>query len=149
MARIEKYMGDDFINIDEKVGVKGRNVINDVLVIQALLKYYSLSPYKWTNAYLPEPNGILDFNTQKAIFDFQQLVRTRNAGLWVSKDGAISPYQKNVKLLNKQEWTIISLNNHCSMFHIAGQLDGKDHVDAICQRWSQVNFALGRYVPFF
>lgn len=147
MAKIEKYEGDEIINVGDKVGVNGVNAKNDVLVVQAMLKYLTRFSKKWCKVTLPEPNGSLDKNTRQAIFDYQEFVRTRSVNpkdyRWVAKDGAISPYKDGVKLLNKQEWTIIAMNNDCGMLS-AALSDGKDHVDAICRRWSTVATALGR-----
>lgn len=71
MAKVVLYEGDNIINLDAKVGVKGSNVPNDVVVVQAMLKYVTQFTKKWTRANIPEPNGYLDPNTQQAIFDYQ------------------------------------------------------------------------------
>jgi hypothetical protein len=146
MAKIEKDdSGDNIINVTDKVGVNGINETKDVTVVQGLLKYLTLSPIKWHKATVLEPNGSLDKNTQQAIFDYQQWVRTRpnqHLAYWVAKDGSISSYKKGVKLLYKQEWTIVAMNIDCGMLSAARQ-EG-DHIDAICRRWPTVATALGR-----
>lgn len=148
MAKIEKDdEGDNIINVSNKVGVSGINLTNDVMVVQALLKYLTLSSMKWCRVAVPEPTGFLDKNTQQAIFDYQEYKRTHSSNpknyRWVAKDGAISSYKKGINLLKKQEWTIISLNMDCGMLS-AALMDGKDHVDAICRRWITVATVLGR-----
>lgn len=153
MARIVKdESGENIINIDAKVGARGTNSPNDVTVVQGMLKYLTSFSVKWCSVTLPEPNGHLDKNTQQAIFDYQQYVRTRPGQhliFWVAKDGSISSYKKNVRLLHKQAWTIVAMNNDCGVLS-AGLRDGTDHIDAICKRWPYtVGVALGRNNPLF
>jgi hypothetical protein len=150
MAKIDTDSGGDkIINVDDVVGFNGGNLRNDVTVVQALLKYFSRSPQRWTGQSLPEPIGILDMPTRQAIFDYQAFVRrTKNQFYWVAKDGRIGPYKKGVQLLNKQEWTIISLNMDCAM--LAAGLQEGNHVDAICLRWPfSVGMVLGQFKPNF
>lgn len=150
MAKIDKDSdGEKLINVGNVVGVNGVNTPDDVLVTQALLKYFGRTSIKWTKQTLPEPSGALDKATQKAIFDYQEFVRAiwKNP-YWVAKDGRIASYKSDVKLLYKQEWTIVSLNNHCGMLS-AGFQEG-NHVDAICKRWRYtVGVVLGQYNPLF
>jgi hypothetical protein len=153
MAKIVKDdQGDEIINVDEKVGVKGSNKPGDVMVVQAMLKYLTQRPKKWTSVALPEPNGILDPNTQKAIFDFQQFVRTnpfQAPHFWIAKDGSVSSFRRGVKLLHKQRLTITVLNDDCAMLSAALR-DGKDHIDAIIKKWPlTVGVALGKVNPLF
>jgi hypothetical protein len=153
MAKIEKDdEGDDMINVVEKVGVSGSNKRGDVMVVQAMLKYLTQRPQRWTSASIPEPNGVLDANTQKAIFDYQQYVRTNPLQAryyWIARDGSVSSYRKGVPLLHKQRLTITVMNGDCAMLS-AGLRDGTDHIDAIVKRWpSTVGVALGRVNPLF
>lgn len=153
MARIDKDDdGDEMINVVEKVGVNGSNAGGDVMVVQAMLKYLTQRPQRWTTASIPEPSGILDAQTQKAIFDYQQFVRTnpfQAKYYWVAKDGSVSSYKKGVQLLHKQRLTITVLNGDCAMLSAALR-DGKGHIDAITRRWPfTVGVALGRVNPLF
>ena len=152
MAKVEKDDGgEDIINIDEKVGVRGINDTNDVMVIQGMLNYMQQFTVKWTKVIVPVPNGSLDSNTKQAIFDYQQFVRNRQGQLnvWVAKDGSVSPFQKGVQLLHKQQWTILAMNGDCAMLNAALR-DGKDHIDAISLRFPfTVGVALGRVNPLF
>ena len=145
MANVMTYKGDDIINLDTKVGVKGMNAPNDVVVVQAMLKYLTQFTKKWTRATIPEPNGHLDTNTRQAIFDFQDHVRSTvgNPYEWVTRDGSISPYNSNIGLMRKQTWTIIKMNEECAMLS-AAKRDGTDHIDALCRRWPQIASVLGR-----
>jgi hypothetical protein len=149
MAKVILYEGDNITNLDMKVGVKGSNAPNDVVVVQAMLKYITQFTIKWTGANIPEPNGFLDRNTQQAIFDYQDHVRSTvgNPYEWVARDGSISPYNENVALLRKQAWTIIKMNNDCGSI-CAGKRDGYDYIDALCRRWPQVARVLGRNPAF-
>lgn len=151
MAKIDKdESGDDIINVSAKVGVRGSNAINDVMVIQGMLNYLQQFTTKWTKVTVPVPNGSLDKNTQQAIFDYQQFVRSQpSRGVWVAKDGSVSPFKEGVKLLHKQEWTILAMNADCGMLSAALR-DGKDHIDAITMRFPfTVGVALGRFNPHF
>lgn len=153
MAKIEKNDdGDDMINVLEKVGVNGANASGDVMAVQAMLKYLTQRPPKWTSASIPEPNGVLDANTQRAIFDYQQHVRTdpfQAKHYWIARDGSISSYRKGVRLLHKQRLTIIVMNGDCATMS-AALGDEKGHIDAIIRRWPlTVGVALGKVNPLF
>ncbi|MBC7899225.1 MAG: hypothetical protein H7070_04145 [Saprospiraceae bacterium] len=153
MAKIEEDdSGESIINIDEKVGVNGINALNDVMAIQAMLKYLTQFTKKWCTVELPEPNGTMDKNTQRAIFDYQQYVRTnpnQAPYFWIAKDGSVSAFRPGMELLRKQKLTIISMNDDCGML-AASLRDGTDHIDAICMRWPfTVGVALGRFNPLF
>src|SRR5687768_14761374 len=138
MAKIDKDdQGGDMINVSKKVGVKGANDPNDVMVVQAMLKYMTQFRKKWTNVVLPDPNGTFDKATQTAIFDYQQDVRTdpnRALHFWVAKDGSISSFREGIRLLHKQQLTISAMNWDCAMLATALN-DGTDHIDAIIKRW--------------
>lgn len=137
MAKIDKDdSGENIINISAKVGVRGINDSSDVMVIQAMLNYLLQLDAKWTKVAIPAPNGALDKDTVQAIFDYQQFVRNRQDQLnvWVAKDGAISPFKSGVKLLHRQQWTIISMNDDCATLSAALD-DGEGHIDAIIRRW--------------
>ena len=153
MAKIEKDdQGEDIINVSEKVGVRGLNDPNDVMVVQGMLKYLTQFTKKWTKVVLPEPNGTLDKNTQQAIFDYQQHVRTdpnKAPHFWIAKDGSISSFKAGMQLLYKQQLTITAMNGDCAMLNAALR-DGKDHIDAITMRFPfTVGVALGRVNPLF
>lgn len=152
MAKIDTDdSGDQIINVDEKVGVRGVNDPNDVMVIQGMLNYLQQFTVKWTKVVVPVPHGTLDKNTQQAIFDYQQFVRNRQNQLmtWVAKDGSVSKFKKGVKLLHKQQWTILAMNGDCAMLNSALR-DGKDHIDAITMRFPMtVGVVLGRFNPHF
>jgi hypothetical protein len=153
MAKVDKDdSGESIINIDEKVGVNGINDVNDVMVIQAMLKYLTQFTKKWCTVSLPEPNGSLDKNTQRAIFDYQQHVRTnpnQAPHFWIAKDGAVSAFRPGLQLLRKQRLTIISMNDDCGLLNAALR-DGPSHIDAIVMRWPfTVGVALGRNNPLF
>jgi hypothetical protein len=148
MANIGKDSeGDEIINIDAVVGLSGANQKNDILAVEALLKYFKDgSTAHWTSQNLTDPDGSFDASTRQAIYDFQAYVRrTAAPNYWVSLDGRISPFKAGVQLLNKQEWTIIALNNHCGM--IAAARGEGDHVNAICRRWPfTVGMMLNRFL---
>ena len=150
MAQIIDVDGDETINVDDVVGVRGVNSMSDVMVVQALLNFCTQFTFKWASVTAPEPNGSLDKNTQKLIFDYQEMVRRRSArqgGFWVAKDGRVASFKEGVKLLYKQDWTILSLNSDCGVLAAALAL-GTNHVNAICMRWPfTVGIALGRF-PF-
>ncbi|MGH9946076.1 MAG: hypothetical protein ACRD6X_02645 [Pyrinomonadaceae bacterium] len=153
MAKIETDdNGDQIINIGENVGANGVNDPDDVLVIQAMLKYLTQFTKKWTRVTLGEPTGAIDQNTRQAIFDYQQFVRTRPGSahlFWVAKDGAVSSFRPGLQLLRKQALTITSMNGDCGLLSAALR-DGTDHIDAITLRHPfTVGVVLGRFNPLF
>lgn len=148
MAKIQNDAGgDEIINVGAVVGTSGSNLKDDVLVVQALLKYLAEgSTARWTSQVIPDPDGNLDSATRQAIYDFQAYVRRNSAPYyWVSLDGRIGPYKPDVQLLYKQEWTIIALNNYCGVI-AAARIEG-DHVNAICRKWPfTVGITLNRFL---
>lgn len=152
MAKIDTDdSGEKIINVDEKVGVRGVNDPNDVMVIQGMLNYLQQFTVKWTKVTVPVPNGTLDKSTQQAIFDYQQFVRSHPSQrkIWVAKDGSVSAFKKGTQLLHKQQWTILAMNGDCGMLNAALR-DGVDHIDAITMRFPlTVGVALGRFNPHF
>jgi len=94
-------------NVSDVVGVGGKNERNDVMLIQALFKLYSLTEGNIQN-YLPKITGVLDHETIQAIWAFQRDF----AVMVLSVDGAIHPASYSHRLINPSGrlMTITALN---------------------------------------
>ena len=104
MAKIETAdlgsMKDLHANVSEIVGIGEKNERNDVMMIQALFKlvgYNDFHAKKYFNLKaddLPEPSGIFDEKSIRALWAFQRI----NQGRLLNADGKIHPadYQNRV-----------------------------------------------------
>lgn len=161
MARIEKIGfgtdSDHIINLSAPVG--SRNAVNnpdDVLVVQALLKYISRSMRKsgtqmheLIGIRCPEPTGAFNPATARAILAFQKYQNTIRGGLdsiTIIEDGRVSPAQgSNLFGRNAYLWTIISLNMLAEYCYIIDYPDRKGtYIKHICKRFPAVRAALER-----
>lgn len=137
MAFVDEYDGEEVANVNEVVGRRGINHVGDVMVIQALLEmntHWKGKGSKWASRPVVV-SGAYSSDVDKLIEDYQSYVR--NYGrfyYWVSKDGRVASYKKGVKLLHKQQWTIISLNNGM----LPAALGFKSSVDYITTKFPQV-----------
>jgi hypothetical protein len=137
MAFIDEYEGDEVANVGDVVGRRGTNSVGDVILVQALLEmntHWSGRGSDWASRPIIV-NGMYSSDVDRLIEDYQGFVR--NWGrfyYWVSKDGRIASYKKGVRLLHKQQWTIISLNSGL----LAAALGFKSPVDYITTKFPQV-----------
>lgn len=143
MAKIEKdEYGDDFFNVESPVGYQpAMNFTNDIIVVQALLKYINEGAKWWADSKLPVPNGVLG-NLGQIIWEYQGRIRKFNNGYWVAQDGRVSP-SKGGKLnfQGSGRYTIMQLNGHANSVGIAL---GHTHyyIEEIFNRWRVVRYAL-------
>ncbi|MCB1024882.1 MAG: hypothetical protein KDB79_10855 [Acidobacteria bacterium] len=148
MAKIEQIDGFTEINLTNSVGDRGINKFDDVMVVQAMLKYaVEMNPYFAFTNYFPMPNGKMDSETLLNIRTFQMYVREKLNNR-VSVDGRIDPakgiFVSARKPGGKQRltWTIGQLNAACLE---AGLLRGSDdYIKNICKLYPQVNAILSR-----
>ena len=149
MARVEKNISPDgneglFINVSAVVG--DNNAVNyhdDVLVVQALLKYLDERQRGIPDTACPEPTGCFSTQTGMIIREYQKLTRKRNKKKIVV-DGRVSPAQGKFNFgRSEYMWTIRSLNTDAFTHDLlSGACRG--YIRAICERWSAVEAALAR-----
>jgi len=145
MARIEKdQYGEDFFNVDTIVGYQpANNYTNDIIIVQALLKYINEGAKWWADSKLPVPNGTLG-NFSRIIWEYQGRIRKQGNvnGYWVAQDGRVSPsVGGKYSFQGGGRYTIMQLNSHASM--VGAALGHKYHyIEEIFNRWKVVRYAL-------
>lgn len=143
MARIEKNQhGDDFFNVDTVVGYQpANNYTNDIIIVQALLKYINEGTKWWADSKLPVPNGTLG-NLGQIIWEYQGRIRKGNRDFWVAQDGRVSPSKGGkYSFQGGGIYTIMQLNRHADLI---GTALGHTHyyIEEIFNRWRVVRYAL-------
>lgn len=143
MPKIENINGSEIVNIDHLVGKNGVNNFMDVTIVQALLELNS----HFNNSPIKKPvrvDGIYKSDVEKNILAYQEFIRRLgNQGqlpFWVAKDGRVAPAKKGVKLLTRQEWTIVSLNGSGGL--IAAVLGFDSTLDYITTKFNAVTIFL-------
>lgn len=134
-------MTDDVINVTATVGVGGVNLQQDVIVVQALLRYALESIPDFQDVKIPEPTGGDVRTTAEIIKKFQRYYN-RTGRKPVSIDGRIDPIQGKTEYAygTNKLWTLYAL--HTKAIEVS-LLSGKgDPIKAICQRWSAVKAVL-------
>lgn len=143
MARIEKdEFGEDFFNVDLAVGYQpANNYANDIIVVQALLKYINEGAKWWADSKLPVPNGSLG-NLGQIIYEYQGRIRKGNKYFWVAQDGRVGPSKGGkYTFQGGGRYTIMQLNSHAAM---VGAALGHTHyyIEEIFNRWKVVRYVL-------
>lgn len=131
---------DEVINITATVGVGGVNLQQDVIVVQALLRYALESVWDFKDVKIPEPTGG-DIRTTTEIIKKFQRYNNRTTKQPVPIDGRIDPIRdgKNAYGTNKF-WTLYALHSKAMEVSL---LSGNPHpIEAICRRWSAVKAVL-------
>lgn len=148
MAKIIMQGVKDFkwrdINVCASVGVGGVNRSEDVLVVQALMKYALPSRNYFRGIHFPVPNGIADQNLYSLIKKFQRYLRRRNTR--VSVDGRIDP-AVGLRVGNKRNlmWTIQQLNAEASDIYIhenGFEVEPNGYIEVLCEQYPQVDAIL-------
>lgn len=109
MAKLEEISGIVRINVDGSVGTNGVNSKDDVVAVQALLKYAMAERPNWNKLTFPEPNGVVDSLTRSFIRRFQKQARSV-AGGGIALDGRIDPAVGERAFGRRGMWTIVMLN---------------------------------------
>lgn len=132
---------DEVINITATVGVGGVNLEQDVIVVQALLRYALESVGDFQEVNIPEPTGG-DVRTTAAIIKKFQRYQNRTERRPVSIDGCIDPIQGKTPFAygTNKLWTLYALHQRAMETSL---LSGNPNpIDAICRRWSAVKTVL-------
>ena len=124
----------EIINVSASVGTNGVNSSEDVIVVQALLKYALEKRIDFRDAEFPEPCGAFIKTTARLIKKYQRY-NDRRGNVRVAIDGRIDPV-KGSAFANgtKKYWTIYSLNMEA--LETALLSGHKSLIEGICRRWS-------------
>jgi hypothetical protein len=156
MARISQFYTDpndaegiwDYLNVSAVVGGQdGVNHPDDVMLVQALLRYLPANVRGVADRECPLPNGTFDKATARAIRKYQEVTNKNYEGRSrLIPDGRVSPGQG--KLLfgrGAYIWTIITLNLDAEKFaRTRGFTKECAYMDDIFQLWPQVKSAIYR-----
>lgn len=137
MARIEKFYGDiEQINVTASVGENGVNLKDDVLVVQAMLKYALEDRRYFRRFKFPEPTGAINNETKTLIKEYQRYLRKKN--ITVSVDGLMSRAIGERPFGRRGEWTILCLNTHVSEM-VLFKGDAGNQFQALCRKYPQLD----------
>jgi hypothetical protein len=131
----------DIINVSSSVGVRGVNHTDDVIVVQALLKYALEHKRDFRNEEFPEPCGAFLKTTSQLIKKYQRY-HNRNGSL-VSIDGRIDPAEGSAYAKGSRKfWTIYALNiDAVEAAFLSGR---KSAIDGVCSRWPFIKKILNK-----
>ena len=134
------------INVTGSVGRGGVNAKNDVMVVQAMLKYALEDRAQFKNVPFPAPSGTIEEDTIQLIYKYQRHLRSR-LRVRVSVDGRIDPARGERAFGSKGQWTIQSLNGDAMEAWLVFKGGGDNYIEAICRKYPQVLNALGGSIP--
>jgi hypothetical protein len=109
MPHLQEFFGNRQVNLGAAVGARGVNSKDDVIAVQALLKYAMSDRKAWSGVKFPEPTGVMDAATVSLIRKYQSFARRRSNGA-VSVDGRIDPAKGERAYGKRGLWTILMLN---------------------------------------
>jgi hypothetical protein len=141
MAKIEKFYGDILmINVEASVGARGVNNKNDVMVVQAMLKYALEGRPFFRSMRFPEPTGVMDGATSELIRQYQRYLRVKDK-VNVSVDGVISRAVGERAFGKRGKWTILCLNTHVLEARLLRGGNG-NHFQDLCSKFPQLRSVL-------
>ncbi|MCO6511696.1 MAG: hypothetical protein J5I65_12980 [Aridibacter famidurans] len=146
MANIYKRHDWSEINLTASVGENGVNNRDDVLVVQAMLKYGLEGRTYFKGDRFPEPNGTIDPATMHLIRKYQQYLRRRQ-GLAISVDGRVDPAKGESAFGRKGQWTIQALNGDVHEWYLLFGETGDNYIHSLCMTYPQVIQAVGGDIP--
>lgn len=130
------------INVSSPVGTGGANQRDDVIVVQALLKYALEGRSDFRDIGFPEPCGAFVKTTAQIIKKYQRYNNRRDQ-VRVAIDGRIDPAKGGAYAFGRRKhWTIYSLNIEALEMAL---LNGHGSpLEGICKRWSFIRPLLER-----
>lgn len=153
MAAIETIEGEDFINVEFKVGKGAVNGWSDVMAVQSFLKFFEEQYAGATKApfapgEVPEPNGTPDPNLAALILKYQRFANRdgnprHNS---VSEDGVVGRAKGKSSWRVGKLWTIADMNYRASIFSLAKSSTGKlsgDYIKDLQDRFPTLRIAIG------
>lgn len=143
MPKVETIEGFQVINVSASVGKNAVNLKDDVIVVQALLKYVFETGDFFKGVVLPEPTGTMDKTTAWVIKRYQQLAKKNYGSLGnVVADGRISPAKGGRVPGKNNRYTIVLLNDEAELKYIQQRRVPGGFVNDICDRFPQVEAVL-------
>ena len=137
MAMIEKiYGGIEIINLTASVGENSVNLKDDVMVVQAMLKYSLRENPAFSNFKLPEPTGAMNDQTKVLIKEYQRFMNRKRKG-GISVDGVIDRAVGERPFGRRGEWTIFCLNSQVLEARLLSGGEGNEFED-LCRRFPQL-----------
>lgn len=137
MANIEIFSGDiKNINLTASVGKNGVNLKDDVMVVQAMLKYALEERPFFRSFKFPRPTGTLTEDTSAIIKEYQRYLRRKNK-LSISVDGVIDRAIGEKAFGKSGYWTILCLNSDLLETRIVRGGEGNQFED-LCRRFPQL-----------
>lgn len=138
MAKIMMINGFELINVSGSVGKNAVNFKDDVMVVQALLKYTlsHLQPFRGVN--FPTPTGAIDRDTVRLIRQFQEYWNRKVKNVKLAIDARVDPVREGDTggTLGK---TIDKLNGAAfEAWFLSGQKN-ENYISDICKRFPQLN----------
>lgn len=131
----------DIINVTATVGANGVNNPEDVIIVQALLKFALEPRPDYRGVRFPEPSGANVVTTAQIIKKYQR--HQSRSGSRVSIDGRVDPLKGGIYAYGKKKmWTIYTLN--LDAVETALLSGAGDPIKAICRRWSVVDRILNK-----
>ncbi|MEZ5427790.1 MAG: hypothetical protein R2747_16090 [Pyrinomonadaceae bacterium] len=142
MAHLETFYFLDEINLSASVGKNAVNHKDDVLVVQALLKYALEPLHYFRNDKFSEPTGTMDRNTMRLIEKFQVFAR-RKLKKSVSVDGRLDRAVGTKSFGRDGRWSIQLLNGEALTAYLIFYKGEENYIEDICRRFPQVKTAIG------
>lgn len=144
MATIDRYyygpITHEFLNVTEVVGGRdGINLAEDVMIVQALLRFLKDFYRGFPESECPPITGGLDSMTRAAIEKYQKISnkeRIKALGRLV-QDGRVSPARGDSFVFGGGNftWTILSLNFWARLSANSGPGDDRGYMREMFERW--------------
>lgn len=141
MARLQEFNGFTQVNLHASVGENGVNAKNDVIAVQALMRYGLNWRRSWADVELPEPNGVMGPKTAALIRRFQQELR-KSAGRGVIVDGRIDPAKGIRPSGRRAMWTILMLNTTAVETFLLSGSQGTSYIAEISKQYPAFKAAI-------
>lgn len=141
MARIENFNDYPQVNLTASVGKGGVNYDDDVLAVQALMKYAFEGERGWEGYKFPTPTGTLCKLTRSLIKRYQRVIkRTVNSA---TVDGRIDPAKGTFPAGSRAMWTILSLNTDAMATWLLSKRMGANYIHAVGMMFPEFRAAIG------
>jgi hypothetical protein len=137
MAKIEIFFGTvKNINLTASVGENGVNLKDDVMVVQAMLKYALEDRPHFRRFKFPEPTGTINEETKILIREYQRYLRRKDK-VSVSVDGVIDRAIGEKAFGKRGFWTILCLNTDILVMRLLRGGEGNEFED-LCRKFPQL-----------
>jgi hypothetical protein len=141
MAKIEIFFGErELINLTASVGKNGVNLKDDVMVVQAMLKYALKEIPYFRRLKFPTPTGAMNNETKILITEYQRFLRRKDKND-LAVDGVIDRAVGEKPFGRRGLWTILCLNSHVLVARLLGGGEGNEIQD-LCRKYPQLHSVL-------